>query len=265
MVSHQPDHRTPRTRSTPTAPGTPVVYDDPDFFDAYTAFRAGSAGRLSNDALEHPAIRSLIPSPVGRDVLDIGCGTGDLSRWCARSGARSVLAVDPSARMIDRARELTGEDEAHSIRWLHQPVETVELDPGSLDLAVSSLALHYIADYPGLLRRVHRWLRPGGVLVYSTEHPVHTATASQEEGWCLDGTGDPRHWKLDDYGVEGPRDQRWLGTTVPKHHRRISTLLNALTGTGFLIEQVLEPRPDPTAPVDLRMTEYTRRDRKSVV
>jgi predicted TPR repeat methyltransferase len=37
------------------------------------------------------------------------------------------------------------------------------------------MVLHYIADYPNLLRRIAGWLRPGGMLVFSQEHPICTA------------------------------------------------------------------------------------------
>jgi hypothetical protein len=40
---------------------------------------------------------------------------------------------------------------------------------------VSSLAFHYVADLPGLLGRIGQWLRPGGLLLFSLEHPVVTA------------------------------------------------------------------------------------------
>ena len=43
-------------------------------------------------------------------VLDVGCGTGILSMFCARAGAKKVIAVDNS-NIIDRAREIVYDNE----------------------------------------------------------------------------------------------------------------------------------------------------------
>ena len=44
--------------------------------------------------------------------------------------------------------------------------------PARFDLVVSVLALHYVDDYRRLVARIAEWLVPGGVVVYSTEHPI---------------------------------------------------------------------------------------------
>ena len=49
------------------------------------------------------------------------------------------------------------------------------------------LALHYVEDYCGLITRVHRWLAPEGILVFSTEHPI-TTSRKDEQGWTLNGS-----------------------------------------------------------------------------
>lgn len=78
------------------------IYDRPDFFAGYSQLprqRHGLAG-----APEWPAIRAMLPDIAGRRVLDLGCGFGWAARWMRESGARSVLGIDLSERMIDRAR-----------------------------------------------------------------------------------------------------------------------------------------------------------------
>ena len=44
------------------------------------------------------------------------------------------------------------------------------------------MALHYVADFEGLLGKIHGLLVPGGTLVFSVEHPVFTAQGPQD--WC---------------------------------------------------------------------------------
>jgi SAM-dependent methyltransferase len=93
------------------------------------------------------------------------------ARWLAGHGARRVLGIDPAARTLTLAAACL-----HArVRYCRASAETLTLAPGSLDVVVSSLAPHYVVGYDTLIRRIASWLRPGGHLVYSIEHPIHTA------------------------------------------------------------------------------------------
>jgi trans-aconitate methyltransferase len=96
-------------------------------------------------------------------------------------------------------------------------------------LVVSSLALHYVADHETLIARIVSWLRPGGHLVYSIEHPMCTARDPMT-GWVAIGNGTV--WPIDHYSCETARSRQWLGTTVPKYHRRLATLVGGIIAAG---------------------------------
>lgn len=217
------------------------VYDDPDFFVGYAQLdRFGTAW---GTAFEHPDFMALLPDVAGSRVLDLGCGAGQLAHHLAESGAAEVIGLDVSERMLAVARA----ERAHQrLTYLLQPMETAEFPAGRFDLVVSSLAFHYVEDYAGLVARIATWLVPGGVLVFSTEHPIFLARAS-DEGLVRDGDGQPLYWTIDRYGVEGLREQRWFREGVQKFHRMLSTLLNGLVDAGLLIERVVEPMPDDEA------------------
>jgi SAM-dependent methyltransferase len=52
----------------------------------------------------------LLPDDLaGKDVIELGCGTGYVSAWAARRGARRVVGIDNSARQLQTARRLAGE------------------------------------------------------------------------------------------------------------------------------------------------------------
>jgi SAM-dependent methyltransferase len=121
-------------------------------------------------------------------------------------------------------------------------MEHAAFPPARFDLVVSSLAVHYVADYDGLVARIARWLAPGGALVYSTEHPVYLSRATAE-GWVRDPGGTPLYWALDRYADEGLRRERWFVEGVQKYHRTVASLLNGLVDAGLAIERVLEPAP----------------------
>ena len=214
------------------------LYDDPAFFERYLQLRQRGAGL--NDELEQPGILRLLPDIAGTDVLDIGCGDGALGRWLADQGARHVLCTDPSARMLALA---AGHADPR-VRYCRASAEGLALRPESLDLVVSSLALHYVADYGTLIQRIGRWLRPGGHLAYSVEHPICTARDPMT-GWIAAGEGTV--WPVDDYARETTRTQQWLGTVVTKHHRRLSTLIGGVLAAGLILTGIDEPYPDEQA------------------
>jgi SAM-dependent methyltransferase len=217
------------------------IYDNPDFFAGYKNLRDTQSGL--NEVLEQPALRALLPALSGLAVLELGCGMGQFARYCAEQDAAKVVGVEVSEKMLEVAR---AENSPEGVTYLHAAIETVELPPAHFDLAVSSLALHYIEDYADAVRRVHSWLKPGGIFVFSVEHPIATAKAVMD-GWVRDEAGNKTHWPVDDYGTEGHRTQHWFVDGVVKYHRRLSTLLNGLTDAGFVIERVEEPETLPDA------------------
>jgi SAM-dependent methyltransferase len=214
---------------------TSAQYDDPEFFSRYQLMRLRRAGL--NEALEQPALARLLPQVAGADVLEIGCGDGTLARFLAHQGARHILGIDPSRRMIAAAAS----HRSSRVHYCRASAESFALAPCSVDLVVSSLARHYVAGYRELVRRVAQWLRPRGHLIYSVEHPVCTAR-NPMTGWyeCRD----ERHWPVDDYAEKAPRVQSWLGGQVTKHHRRITTLISATLAAGLTVSGIDEPYPD---------------------
>ncbi|NOG68989.1 bifunctional 2-polyprenyl-6-hydroxyphenol methylase/3-demethylubiquinol 3-O-methyltransferase UbiG [Roseicella sp. DB1501] len=213
-----------------------IIYDDPDFFAAYAGLRRSVEGL--DGAPEWPRLRALLPPLAGRAVLDLGCGYGWFARWARAAGAASVLGIDLSAAMLARARAMTGDA---GIAYQQEDLETAALPEGAFDLAWSALALHYVADLPGLLGRMRAALRPGGRFVASMEHPVYTAPA--HPGWTKDASGQ-RIWPLEGYAREGRRQVRWLGAEVVKQHRMLGTILAALRGAGLVLDHLEEFAPD---------------------
>ncbi|TPL78678.1 class I SAM-dependent methyltransferase [Mesorhizobium sp. B2-3-13] len=211
------------------------IYDQPDFFAGYS--QLGRSVEGLDGAAEWPALRAMLPDVAGLRIVDLGCGFGWFCRWAHEQGARQVLGLDLSEKMLARARA-AGPDAG--VTYERADLDQLSLPQGGFDLAYSSLALHYIEDIERLFRTVHQALSPGGHFVFSTEHPIYMAPT--KPGWSIDGEG-KRTWPVDRYLVEGPRKTDWLAKGVVKHHRTIGTTLNTLIRTGFTIEYVDEFRP----------------------
>lgn len=101
----------------------------------------------------------------GDQVVDLGCGTGQLSLPLAERGAR-VLAVDVSEAMVRRLEE-KARSMSVQVDGLTAPIENLSLPAGSVDLIVTSYALHHLrdADKDRLVAAAFQWLKPGGTLL----------------------------------------------------------------------------------------------------
>ncbi len=105
------------------------------------------------------------PRPCDQ-VIDLGCGDGQLSLSLAECGAR-VLAVDASAMMISRLREAAAGRSVPGLRVFAAPLEHLSLPARSADLIVSCYALHRLrdAEKARIVAAAYAWLRPGGTLL----------------------------------------------------------------------------------------------------
>lgn len=211
------------------------IYDSPGFFKGYQKMR-GKQSEL-NEILEQLTILSLLPDVKGRNVLDLGCGVGELCRRINTLGAKTVIGVDISANML----ELAQKDAPAGISFQNKPMEDLDFKPETFDLVVSSLAFHYVEDLTALVQNIHRWLKVSGVLLFSTEHPIITSSQGIHHGWVKDESGNKLYWPVDCYSQEGKRESHWFVEGVIKYHRTISTILNSLINAGFTIRTVLEP------------------------
>lgn len=103
-------------------------------------------------------------------VLDVGCGTGILSMFCAKAGAKLVIAVDNSD-IIDKARETVFKNGLQdTVKCLRGKIEEVTLPVGKVDLIVSEW-MGYCLLYESMLDSVlyarDRYLAPDGLMVPS--------------------------------------------------------------------------------------------------
>jgi len=208
------------------------IYDKPEFFHGYSQMRRSVHGL--EGASEWPTVRALLPDLAGKRIVDFGW----FSRFAMAEGAASVFGLDISEKMIARARAETTDA---AITYEIADLEHLKLTEASFDFAHSSLALHYIEDFAGLVATVYRALLPGSHFVFTIEHPIFMAPTNP--AWAADADG-RRIWPLDRYSVEGPRTTDWLAKGVVKQHRKLGTTLNTLIAAGFTIRHVEEWSPN---------------------
>jgi len=105
------------------------------------------------------------PEPTD-NCVDLGAGTGFVTTTLAPL-VSSVLAVDISTAMATSLADRAARDGLANVSTEVSDLREFQLPPGSVDLVVSSYALHHLtdADKRVLVARAARWLRPGGRLV----------------------------------------------------------------------------------------------------
>ena len=207
------------------------LYDNPEFFHAYAQMSRSRYGL--EGAGEWHQLEPLFPELTGKAVLDLGCGYGWHCKYAAQQGAQSVLGIDESEKMIEKAKRINAHDR---VAYRVCRIDGLEDSPDRYDLVVSNLVLHYVEDLEPVYRLVHRWLKPGGVFLFNIEHPTFTAGVNQQ--FAADG-----YWPVDNYYYPGERTTDFLGYQVKKYHHTLTQILGGLLGAGFVLEAVEEAMP----------------------
>lgn len=213
-----------------------AIYDDPDFFKAYSQMDRSKKGLAG--AGEWHELKAVLPEFTGKRVLDLGCGYGWHCRYAADHGAKSVLGIDTSAKMLAKATEMTNDKR---ITYRQLDMQAIDQLPGQFDVILSSLAIHYIANYGALIGKVSDKLPVGGHFVMSVEHPIFTAQGDEE--WVTDDQGNNLYWPVDRYFDESKRETDFLGHRITKYHRTVTTYLNTLLDYHLQLNRVIEPTP----------------------
>lgn len=123
--------------------------------------------------------------PAEARVLDLGCGAGvPATQWLAER--YRVVGVDLSERQLALARQ-----HVPSADLVLADLAEIDFPPRSFDAVVSLYAIIHVscADQPALVRRVARWLKPGGLFLATWALTAWEGSESNWEGW-----GAPMWW-----------------------------------------------------------------------
>lgn len=110
------------------------------------------------------AYLDLVTVPDGGRIVDIGAGTGGVTRLIAdRFPGATVLGLEPSSALTARANELAGG--RANLSFSVGNGAALELDDASADVAILHTVLSHVADPVPIVAEAARILRPGGTLV----------------------------------------------------------------------------------------------------
>ena len=194
----------------------------------------------------------MFPSePAGLDVVELGCGTGYVSAWLARRGARPV-GIDNSERQLATARAMQA---AHDVRFplIHGNAEATGLPDGAFDVAISEYGASIWCDPYAWIPEAARLLRPGGLLTFLVNTPLLMM--------CMADTADvPASAELR-RAQFGMHRFEWTDDDSVEFHLPHGEMIRLLRDSGFEVESLVEIRPpaDATTTYDFVDLDWARR------
>jgi len=129
---------------------------------------------------------SMVHRTPGMRIVDLGCGTGKLTRVLHdRLEARVTIGIDRSAKMLEPAR---AQSQPHGLRFDAGTIEAFAegSDGERFDLIFSNAAYHWVDDHDRLLARLAARLAPGGQLAFQV--PAQHQDATHLTAAALAGT-----------------------------------------------------------------------------
>jgi SAM-dependent methyltransferase len=242
MHRHDHDHET--TTSHDLTFESPAMVDDAELEGDVLAGLVAQAISVVADLCGRNGVEV-------RHVLDIGCGPGvgtcDLAR---RFGSASVVAVDGSAAMLDRAAaraDLLGLAPRVDLRQVGLPAGLGTL--GRAQIIWASMVLHHVGDEVDALRRIRPLLAPGGLLAILERADLTRVMPDDEE------LGRPGVWdRLDAASAAWFTDMRagLPGATLSANY----PAMVAEAGLDLVVDQVLTVELD--APLDAPARRFAR-------
>lgn len=176
----------------------------------------------------------VLPDDVaGLDVIELGCGTGYVSAWLARMGARPV-GIDNSEQQLRSARGFQREFGLEFPLW-HGNAEEVPAPDESFDLAISEYGASIWCDPYKWIPEAARLLRPGGELIFLVNGVIAMLTFPDES----DAPAGDRLLRP----YFGMHRFEWSGEDGVNFCLAHGEMVRLLRRCGFVLEELIEVQP----------------------
>lgn len=224
---------------------------DRETIESYSRYAEQWAKRKKtggNPAHEYmlPQMYALLPDLSGKSVLCVGSGTGEECSYISNLGTASVVGIDLSSGLVEYARK-----EYPNLDFRVMDMENLQFPRNSMDFVFSNLAFNYVECWDQIFSSIHRVLKPGGTLLFSTNHPVKWGAEffkSKEERYHILGykkfPGTDRFEVYGDYLNPRLVDDIWFDEFhVKYYHRSLESIMKDILNSGLELTKFLEPKP----------------------
>jgi SAM-dependent methyltransferase len=193
-----------------------------------TGFVWGPEGLSEDDA-------GVLGDVSGKDVLEVGSGAGQCSRWVHVHGGRPV-GLDLSMRQLQHSRRLDQES-GIAVPAVLGTATGLPFTDAAFDVVFCSFgALQFVADIEVAVAEVARVLRPGGRFAFSVTHPTRWSFPDDPSAAGL--TAVSSYWDRTPYVEVDDESGR---VAYVEHHRTLGDWVGLLAGRGFRIVTLVEP------------------------
>lgn len=191
-----------------------------------------------NTLYERPAMMSQLPEDLsGMKVLDAGCSAGWYAEQLVNRGAE-VTGIDISYEMVQAAKRKLGN---RATLFQHDLSKTLPFKEDTFDIVNSSLTIHYIKDWSQLFSEIKRVLKPGGVFLFSIQHPFTDYLIFKHKDY------------FDIEWVSGTWKKPNITIDVGFYRRPLQEMIS-VTNKYFQLEDLIEPQPHPDMETDYPKT-----------
>jgi SAM-dependent methyltransferase len=173
----------------------------------------------------------ILPEVAGLDVIELGCGTGYVSAWLARRGARPV-GIDVSENQLATARSLQDEHDLH-YPLVQGNAEATPFPDASFDLAISEYGAAIWCDPYHWIPEAARLLRPGGRLMFLCNGALLMLTMYDTDA---EGPSGPT-LRRDYFGMHR---FEWPDASGVEFHLTHGDWIRLLRRAGFDVEDLIE-------------------------
>lgn len=233
--------------------------DDWDALAHHYDSRHGDVGNDWHRNLVLPTTLNLLGDIQGKRGIDLCCGSGVLARQLAARGAQ-VTGADRSETFLSLANKYDG---SADVEWLCFPLADIaeHVEPNSFDFVTCTMALMDIPASEDLFAAISHCLKPHGVAVVVTMHPVfknpsnlqfaiegELATGDQREGIIISHYLTPMAQEVK--GMPG-QPQKQLN-----FHRSISHELNLAFDAGLVVDGFTEVTKSALEETPTRHTDF---------
>ncbi len=219
--------------------------DSSIWLDIYQEQTDNDEGDANRQLIIDPALWELLGEVKKLKVLDAGCGNGYLSRELSRRGAE-VVGVDFSETFIKYCLQMESLEKLGSKFIQASLIDLKEIKDNSFDLVVSNIVMVDVSDFRKAFLEISRVLKPKGRFVWTNLHPVFGRLNSV--GLKLPKDSPRNEEELyrvsDGYFESGGKLISWRQLEpLWSFDRTLSEYSTALKDAGFVIQEIVEPKP----------------------